>query len=44
MNENGERGKFSNRKIEKMSIYCWGSTINGELGLGGIEDEQVCIH
>lgn len=27
-----------------MSIYCWGSTMNGELGLGGIEDEQVFIH
>lgn len=25
-----------------MSIFCWGSTINGELGLGGIEDEHVC--
>lgn len=24
-----------------MSLYCWGSTSNGELGLGGIEEEQV---
>lgn len=24
-----------------MALYCWGSTINGELGLGGIEEEQV---
>lgn len=22
-------------------MYAWGSTINGELGLGGIEDEHV---
>lgn len=24
-----------------MAIYCWGSTSHGELGLGGIEEEQV---
>ncbi|XP_055608814.1 probable E3 ubiquitin-protein ligase HERC4 isoform X2 [Uranotaenia lowii] len=24
-----------------MVIYCWGSTVHGELGLGGIEEEQV---
>lgn len=24
-----------------MSLYCWGNTAHGELGLGGIEDEQV---
>jgi len=22
-------------------LYCWGSTSHGQLGLGGIEDEQV---
>lgn len=22
-------------------MYCWGSTIHGELGLGGVENEQV---
>lgn len=22
-------------------MYCWGSTIHGELGLGGIEDENI---
>uniref|UniRef100_A0A182QFN5 HECT domain-containing protein n=1 Tax=Anopheles farauti TaxID=69004 RepID=A0A182QFN5_9DIPT len=24
-----------------MAVYCWGNTAHGELGLGGIEDEQV---
>ncbi|XP_037043609.1 probable E3 ubiquitin-protein ligase HERC4 isoform X1 [Bradysia coprophila] len=24
-----------------MSLYCWGNTAHGELGLGGIEDEQI---
>lgn len=24
-----------------MTLYCWGSTTNGELGLGGIEEEHV---
>lgn len=24
-----------------MTLYCWGSTVNGELGLGGIEEEHV---
>lgn len=22
-------------------MYCWGSTVHGELGLGGIEDEHI---
>lgn len=26
-----------------MAIFCWGSTAHGELGLGGIEDEQVVV-
>lgn len=25
----------------KRDMFCWGSTIHGELGLGGIEDENV---
>lgn len=24
-----------------MALYCWGNTAHGELGLGGIEEEQV---
>lgn len=24
-----------------MTLYCWGSTVKGELGLGGIEEEHV---
>lgn len=24
-------------------MYCWGSTVHGELGLGGIEEEQVML-
>lgn len=24
-------------------MFCWGSTIHGELGLGGIEDENIFI-
>jgi len=24
-----------------MELYCWGNTSRGQLGLGGIEDEQV---
>uniref|UniRef100_A0A1A9WLI1 HECT domain-containing protein n=1 Tax=Glossina brevipalpis TaxID=37001 RepID=A0A1A9WLI1_9MUSC len=26
-----------------MAIYCWGNTMHGELGLGGIEDDQILI-
>lgn len=26
-----------------MTLYCWGSTINGELGCGGVEEEHVRI-
>ncbi|XP_037933955.1 probable E3 ubiquitin-protein ligase HERC4 isoform X2 [Teleopsis dalmanni] len=26
-----------------MSIYCWGNTVHGELGLGGIEEEHILI-
>lgn len=22
-------------------MFCWGSTVHGELGLGGIEDENI---
>lgn len=25
------------------NMFCWGSTIHGELGLGGIEDENILI-
>jgi E3 ubiquitin-protein ligase HERC4 len=25
------------------NMYCWGRTIHGELGLGGIEDENILI-
>lgn len=24
-------------------MFCWGSTVNGELGLGGIEEENILI-
>lgn len=24
-----------------MALYCWGNTINGELGVGGVEEEQI---
>lgn len=24
-----------------MEMYCWGNTSHGQLGLGGIEEEQV---
>ncbi|XP_031633255.1 probable E3 ubiquitin-protein ligase HERC4 isoform X3 [Contarinia nasturtii] len=24
-------------------LYCWGSTVNGELGLGGIEEEHLLV-
>lgn len=27
----------------KLIMYSWGSAINGELGLGGLEDAQVNI-
>ena len=23
-------------------VYCWGNTTHGQLGLGGIEEEQIC--
>ncbi|XP_019534612.2 probable E3 ubiquitin-protein ligase HERC4 isoform X2 [Aedes albopictus] len=26
-----------------MAVYCWGNTVHGELGLGGIEDEQILL-
>ncbi|XP_052871929.1 probable E3 ubiquitin-protein ligase HERC4 isoform X2 [Anopheles cruzii] len=26
-----------------MAVYCWGNTAHGELGLGGIEEEQVMV-
>ncbi|XP_052894618.1 probable E3 ubiquitin-protein ligase HERC4 [Anopheles moucheti] len=26
-----------------MAVYCWGNTAHGELGLGGIEEEQVLV-
>ena len=24
-------------------MFCWGSTVHGELGLGGIEDETILV-
>uniref|UniRef100_A0A182JTG2 HECT domain-containing protein n=1 Tax=Anopheles christyi TaxID=43041 RepID=A0A182JTG2_9DIPT len=30
-------------KLITMAIYCWGNTAHGELGLGGIEEEQVMV-
>lgn len=26
-----------------MELYCWGNTSHGQLGLGGIEEEQVGV-
>lgn len=26
-----------------MALYCWGNTAHGELGLGGIEEEQILV-
>ncbi|XP_058829831.1 probable E3 ubiquitin-protein ligase HERC4 isoform X2 [Topomyia yanbarensis] len=26
-----------------MAVYCWGNTVHGELGLGGIEEEQIML-
>lgn len=31
--------KYPKLEIDKM--FCWGSTTHGELGLGGIEDENI---
>ncbi|XP_033210790.1 probable E3 ubiquitin-protein ligase HERC4 isoform X2 [Belonocnema kinseyi] len=28
---------------EDKNMFCWGSTVNGELGLGGIEEENILI-
>lgn len=27
--------------IKNKNMFCWGSTVHGELGLGGIEDENI---
>lgn len=32
---------YNDRPIIPVTMYCWGSTIHGELGLGGIEEEQI---
>jgi hypothetical protein len=24
-------------------MFCWGNTVNGELGLGGIEEEHILL-
>ncbi|CAL7935973.1 unnamed protein product [Xylocopa violacea] len=29
--------------LKKKDMFCWGSTIHGELGLGGIEDENILV-
>jgi alpha-tubulin suppressor-like RCC1 family protein len=28
---------------EFYDMFCWGNTVNGELGLGGIEEEHVLL-
>lgn len=28
---------------KKKNMFCWGSTVHGELGLGGIEDENILV-
>ena len=33
---------FENSNQEK-NMFCWGSTVNGELGLGGCEVEKVLL-
>lgn len=27
--------------LENFDMFAWGSTVNGELGLGGIEEENI---
>lgn len=34
--------KYPKLEIQK-KMFCWGSTVHGELGLGGIEDENIFI-
>jgi E3 ubiquitin-protein ligase HERC4 len=28
-------------QIELDDMFCWGNTVNGELGLGGIDEEHI---
>jgi hypothetical protein len=30
-------------KSEFDDMFCWGNTVNGELGLGGIEEEHILL-
>lgn len=32
---------YNNKSVVSVTMYCWGSTVHGELGLGGIEEEQI---
>lgn len=34
--DNSEKVTYNNP-----TIFCWGNTVNGELGLGGLEEEHV---
>ncbi|XP_067008518.1 probable E3 ubiquitin-protein ligase HERC4 isoform X2 [Anabrus simplex] len=34
--------QFTNlEQFDPNNMFCWGNTVNGELGLGGIEEEQI---
>ncbi|KAK0090592.1 hypothetical protein PV325_010558 [Microctonus aethiopoides] len=34
---------IKNREEKLPEMFCWGSTVHGELGLGGIEDENILV-
>ncbi|XP_046611167.1 probable E3 ubiquitin-protein ligase HERC4 isoform X2 [Neodiprion virginianus] len=33
----------TSRLVRTKDMFCWGSTVHGELGLGGIEDENILV-
>nr|XP_018911277.1 PREDICTED: probable E3 ubiquitin-protein ligase HERC4 isoform X2 [Bemisia tabaci] len=35
--------KYSPPAVDTIMMYCWGNTSNGELGLGGIEEDNVLV-